>query len=51
LFELYTGNTLFQTRHNLEHLAMMEKSLGALPAVMVAAVYTSTAHPLMYVYE
>ncbi|CAF0731630.1 unnamed protein product [Brachionus calyciflorus] len=31
LFELYLGFTLFQTHDNLEHLAMMERILGALP--------------------
>lgn len=28
MVELFTGEVLFQTHENLEHLAMMEKSLG-----------------------
>lgn len=35
LFELYTGNTLFQTHDNVEHLKMMERILGELPYRMV----------------
>ncbi|XP_014236564.1 probable serine/threonine-protein kinase dyrk2 isoform X1 [Trichogramma pretiosum] len=31
LFELYLGITLFQTHDNREHLAMMERILGAVP--------------------
>ncbi|XP_012537396.1 dual specificity protein kinase CLK2 isoform X2 [Monomorium pharaonis] len=31
LFELYLGNTLFQTHDNREHLAMMERILGTIP--------------------
>uniref|UniRef100_A0A7E4UW00 Protein kinase domain-containing protein n=1 Tax=Panagrellus redivivus TaxID=6233 RepID=A0A7E4UW00_PANRE len=31
MYELYTGNTLFQTHENREHLAMMERILGTLP--------------------
>jgi CDC-like kinase len=34
MFELYTGYTLFQTHDNLEHLAMMERILGAIPSHM-----------------
>jgi hypothetical protein len=34
LLELYTGEALFQTHENLEHLAMMEKILGKLPRAM-----------------
>lgn len=34
LFELYTGVTMFMTHDNVEHLAMMERILGHLPAVM-----------------
>eukprot|EP00096_Caligus_rogercresseyi_P009608 TRINITY_DN3286_c0_g1_i1.p1 TRINITY_DN3286_c0_g1~~TRINITY_DN3286_c0_g1_i1.p1 ORF type:complete len:430 (-),score=128.22 TRINITY_DN3286_c0_g1_i1:378-1613(-) len=34
LFELATGNTLFQTHSNREHLAMMERILGGLPRRM-----------------
>ncbi|XP_071478198.1 dual specificity protein kinase CLK2-like [Diadema antillarum] len=35
MFELYTGYTLFQTHDNREHLAMMERILGSMPAWMV----------------
>uniref|UniRef100_A0A914MSZ4 Protein kinase domain-containing protein n=2 Tax=Meloidogyne incognita TaxID=6306 RepID=A0A914MSZ4_MELIC len=31
MFELYTGQTLFQTHDNREHLAMMERILGKIP--------------------
>lgn len=31
MFELYLGVTLFQTHDNREHLAMMERILGAIP--------------------
>ncbi|XP_024005630.1 serine/threonine-protein kinase AFC3 isoform X2 [Eutrema salsugineum] len=34
LFELCTGEALFQTHDNLEHLAMMERVLGPLPEHM-----------------
>eukprot|EP01024_Parvocaulis_polyphysoides_P036108 TRINITY_DN3212_c1_g1_i6.p2 TRINITY_DN3212_c1_g1~~TRINITY_DN3212_c1_g1_i6.p2 ORF type:complete len:361 (+),score=35.42 TRINITY_DN3212_c1_g1_i6:65-1147(+) len=34
-YELIVGETLFQTRDNLEHLAMMEKVLGRIPEIMV----------------
>ena len=32
LLELLTGDALFQTHENLEHLAMMERALGPIPA-------------------
>ncbi|KAI4316166.1 hypothetical protein L6164_024172 [Bauhinia variegata] len=35
LIELCTGEALFQTHENLEHLAMMERVLGLLPEYMV----------------
>eukprot|EP01106_Pelomyxa_sp_JSP_P003480 TRINITY_DN1521_c0_g6_i1.p1 TRINITY_DN1521_c0_g6~~TRINITY_DN1521_c0_g6_i1.p1 ORF type:complete len:162 (-),score=47.48 TRINITY_DN1521_c0_g6_i1:63-548(-) len=35
--ELMTGEALFQTHHNREHLAMMEKVLGHVPRHMIAA--------------
>eukprot|EP01023_Acetabularia_acetabulum_P038460 TRINITY_DN3686_c1_g3_i1.p1 TRINITY_DN3686_c1_g3~~TRINITY_DN3686_c1_g3_i1.p1 ORF type:complete len:601 (-),score=73.69 TRINITY_DN3686_c1_g3_i1:368-2170(-) len=35
LYELIVGEALFQTRNNLEHLAMMEKILGKIPEVMI----------------
>jgi CDC-like kinase len=34
MYELYTGNTLFQTHDNLEHLAMMNAILGPMPLRM-----------------
>eukprot|EP00118_Oscarella_pearsei_P005251 m.23904 g.23904 ORF g.23904 m.23904 type:complete len:456 (+) comp28548_c0_seq2:884-2251(+) len=34
MYELYTGNTLFQTHDNLEHLAMMQAILGPIPLRM-----------------
>ncbi|XP_065063632.1 dual specificity protein kinase CLK2-like [Rhopilema esculentum] len=34
MFELYTGNTLFQTHDNREHLAMMEATFGPIPSEM-----------------
>ena len=34
---LLTGDALFQTHENLEHLAMMEAVLGPLPQPLVAA--------------
>lgn len=37
LYELYTGNLLFNTENDdLEHLAVMERILGPLPATMVS---------------
>eukprot|EP01025_Chloroclados_australasicus_P007188 TRINITY_DN1229_c0_g1_i1.p1 TRINITY_DN1229_c0_g1~~TRINITY_DN1229_c0_g1_i1.p1 ORF type:complete len:644 (-),score=78.67 TRINITY_DN1229_c0_g1_i1:492-2423(-) len=35
LYELIVGDTLFQTRENLEHLAMMERVLGRIPEFMI----------------
>ncbi|KAH9327807.1 hypothetical protein KI387_043741, partial [Taxus chinensis] len=35
LVELCTGEALFQTHENLEHLAMMERVLGPLPRHMI----------------
>ncbi|KAI3522461.1 hypothetical protein L1887_00245 [Cichorium endivia] len=35
LVELFTGEALFQTHENLEHLAMMERVLGPLPEHMI----------------
>ncbi|KAI9292758.1 kinase-like protein [Neoconidiobolus thromboides FSU 785] len=34
LIELITGDAMFQTHENLEHLAMMARALGPLPKVM-----------------
>ena len=42
LVELLTGDALFQTHENLEHLAMMEAVVGPMPAVMAA---TAAAGP------
>ncbi|KAH1248854.1 Serine/threonine-protein kinase AFC2 [Glycine max] len=38
LVELCTGEALFQTHENLEHLAMMERVLGSLPQTMMKRV-------------
>eukprot|EP01135_Chromosphaera_perkinsii_P012112 Nk52_evm50s2579 gene=Nk52_evmTU50s2579 len=35
LMELYTGDALFQTHENMEHLAMMEVILGPFPGPMI----------------
>merc|ERR1719377_339455 len=35
LMELYSGNQLFETHEDLEHLALMERVLGVLPAAML----------------
>ncbi|XP_065652126.1 dual specificity protein kinase CLK2 isoform X2 [Hydra vulgaris] len=35
IYEVYTGNTLFQTHDNREHLAMMERTLGKIPSHMI----------------
>eukprot|EP00803_Ostreobium_quekettii_P004479 evm.model.scf_2131.2 EVM.evm.TU.scf_2131.2 scf_2131:12058-12868(+) len=35
LVELVTGEALFQTHENLEHMAMMEKVLGPIPEKMI----------------
>lgn len=37
LVEFVTGEALFQTHENLEHLAMMEKVFGPMPADMLLA--------------
>lgn len=36
LAELFTGQTLFQTHDNLEHLALIEKILGPIPKPFIA---------------
>jgi dual-specificity kinase len=35
LVEFYTGDALFQTHDNLEHLAMMEVVMGKMPQRMI----------------
>jgi len=35
LVEFFTGDALFQTHDNLEHLAMMEVTMGKMPVRMV----------------
>lgn len=35
LYELFTGDMLFKTHENLEHLAMMEKALGDLLSQLI----------------
>lgn len=37
LMELYTGELLFATHENLEHMALMERCLGTLPPSMLGA--------------
>eukprot|EP00357_Protocruzia_adherens_P032055 CAMPEP_0115047052 /NCGR_PEP_ID=MMETSP0216-20121206/49095_1 /TAXON_ID=223996 /ORGANISM="Protocruzia adherens, Strain Boccale" /LENGTH=604 /DNA_ID=CAMNT_0002430211 /DNA_START=17 /DNA_END=1834 /DNA_ORIENTATION=- len=39
LMELYTGELFFATHDNFEHLALMEKALGAVPDFMAAAAH------------
>jgi serine/threonine protein kinase len=41
LLELITGDALFQTHENLEHLAMMEAVLGPLPQEMIKVRWAS----------
>ncbi|KAJ3083067.1 dual specificity protein kinase kns1 [Quaeritorhiza haematococci] len=43
LVEFYTGDALFQTHDNLEHLAMMEAVLGRTPENMVRSLGPSAA--------
>lgn len=38
LIEFYTGEALFQTHENVEHLAMMEKVFGGMPLNMMREV-------------
>lgn len=42
LMELYTGELLFGTHENLEHLALMERILEPIPSSMLAAVPKGT---------
>lgn len=43
--ELWTGNLLFQTHENIEHLALMQKILGtSIPASMIAQVRENVAN-------
>ena len=35
LFELYSGEMLFSTHENIEHLALIEKQSGYFPAWMI----------------
>lgn len=42
LMELYTGELLFATHENLEHLALMERTLGTLPASMLGTASSQT---------
>lgn len=48
LVELLTGDALFQTHENLEHLAMMEAVLGRLPEEMVSQ---ASRHSAKYFYK
>lgn len=42
LVELFTGEALFQTHHNREHLAMMERCLGPVPGGMISRAHHSS---------
>ncbi|OLY85086.1 Serine/threonine-protein kinase AFC1 [Smittium mucronatum] len=44
IIELLTGQVIFQTHENLEHLAMMESLLGKIPSHMVDKVNHSLKH-------
>ncbi|PKA57321.1 Serine/threonine-protein kinase AFC3 [Apostasia shenzhenica] len=43
LVELYSGEALFQTHENLEHLAMMERVLGPIPEHMIKRSHSSAS--------
>lgn len=45
--EMYTGELLFETHENLEHLALMEKILGPLPGPMLASAPSSVKTKFM----
>ena len=45
LLELITGDALFQTHENLEHLAMMEVVLGPIPKEMIQVRVVPDCHP------
>jgi len=36
LIEMYTGELFFETREDVEHLAMIEKQCGPIPFHMIA---------------
>ncbi|CAG8516307.1 2703_t:CDS:2 [Paraglomus occultum] len=42
LVELFTGDALFQTHDNLEHLALMQKVLGRIPVRIIRRIGQST---------
>ena len=42
MLELYTGDALYMTHSNREHLAMMERVTGPLPAHMIAKAHHSS---------
>ncbi|MEW5301695.1 MAG: hypothetical protein WDW36_004538 [Sanguina aurantia] len=48
LVELVTGEALFQTHENMEHLAMMERVLGAIPEVLQRGACKNTRHFFQY---
>ncbi|KAJ1980804.1 serine threonine protein kinase CMGC group [Dimargaris verticillata] len=50
LMEFFTGDALFQTHKDLEHLAMMERVLGPLPQSMIART-ESTARTMFSGYK
>jgi dual-specificity kinase len=45
LVELLTGDALFQTHENLEHLAMMEAVIGPMPDSIIRSATKSGANP------
>ncbi|MEW5320462.1 MAG: hypothetical protein WDW38_011533 [Sanguina aurantia] len=44
IVELLTGEALFQTHENMEHLAMMERVLGAIPELLQRSACKNTRH-------
>lgn len=48
MFELYLGVTLFQPHDNHEHLAMMERVLGVIPARIVMLAISEFSFWLMF---
>ncbi|QDZ23824.1 serine/threonine-protein kinase [Chloropicon primus] len=51
IVELVTGEALFKTHDNLEHLAMMQKVLGVIPGNMVTSMFSSTSEAKKYFHE
>ncbi|KAL8286372.1 hypothetical protein RQP46_004389 [Phenoliferia psychrophenolica] len=53
LIEFFTGEALFQTHENVEHLAMMERVFGPMPPDFMQKAYTAISpnHPDWFVVE